>query len=207
LDLRRSDAISALHELLEHADVLVSGYRPGALDVFGLNAGDVAERFPGLVIVQLAAWGHTGPWAARRGFDSIVQVASGIGQIESDPEDDDAKPGVLPCQLLDHGTGYLAAAAALDGLRRQRTDGGTYVRRVSLARTAEWLVSHVNDTHAAHDVQLDDHDAAWITEMTSGAGGVHAVRPPGRIGAAALRWPDEAGGYGAATPSFRAAAT
>jgi crotonobetainyl-CoA:carnitine CoA-transferase CaiB-like acyl-CoA transferase len=204
-DLRRTGAMSELHQLLEQADVLVCGYRPGALDVFGLAARDVAERFPGVVIVQLAAWGHSGPWATRRGFDSIVQVASGIGRIESDSEADDAMPGVLPCQLLDHGTGYLAAAAVLDGLRRQVTEGGTYVRRVSLARTAAWLMSHANDMEAPDDVHLDDDDGAWVTELTSGTGVVRAVMPPGRIGATTLRWPDEAGGYGDSAPSFRAA--
>jgi hypothetical protein len=65
-----------------------------------------------------------------------VQAASGIAMIESADGDE---PGALPCQLLDHGTGYLAAAAAIDGLRRQAAEGGTRVRRLSLARTARWL--------------------------------------------------------------------
>jgi crotonobetainyl-CoA:carnitine CoA-transferase CaiB-like acyl-CoA transferase len=203
-DLRRPDEIARVHELLRDADVLVCGYRPGALDAFGLAAPDVAERYPGVVIVQLAAWGHSGPWATRRGFDSIVQVASGIARIEADPGAEDAIPGVLPCQLLDHGTGYLAAAAALDGLRRQQADGGTYIRRVSLARTACWLTSHASDTVPSVDTSLDGNDAAWITELMSLAGPIRAVVPPGRIGVTPLRWPAELGGYGDAAPSFQA---
>src|SRR5829696_4545822 len=59
--------------LLAGADVLLTGYRPGALDRF-----ELVERHPHLVHVSLSAWGHEGPWAQRRGFDSLVQVASGI---------------------------------------------------------------------------------------------------------------------------------
>jgi hypothetical protein len=111
-------------------------------------------------------------------------------------------PGALPCQLLDHGTGYLAAAAVLDGLRRQLTQGGTFVRRVSLARTAVWLASHETDGMSLGDVPPDGDDTAWIVELTSCAGPVRAIAPPGRIGARRLRWPTDVGGYGDAEPSF-----
>ncbi len=77
----------------------------------GLDTDALAERHPGLVVGSLSAWGSTGPWGGRRGFDSIVQAACGIAMLES-PDGD--RPGALPCQLLDHGTGYLAAAAAIE---------------------------------------------------------------------------------------------
>ena len=122
-----------LHDLLSGADVLVHGYRPHALDRFGLDPQTLAERHPGLVVVSLSAWGSRGPWGGRRGFDSIVQAASGIALAESG---DGERPGALPCQLLDHGTGYLCAAAALQALARQSARGGTQFRELSLARTA-----------------------------------------------------------------------
>ena len=137
-DLADPAGARVLHELLAAADVVVTGYRPGALDRFGTSDGELAERYPGLVVVRLAAWGHSGPWRGRRGFDSVVQAATGIAAAEAGPH---GEPGALPCQLLDHGTGYLAAAAALDGVRRQAEQGGTHVRTLSLARTAHWLLS------------------------------------------------------------------
>ena len=94
------------------ADVVVTGYRPGALDRFGLAPEELLERRPDLVVVRLDAWGWTGPWARRRGFDSIVQAASGIAVACAR---DDGRPGALPAQALDHATGYLAAASALLG--------------------------------------------------------------------------------------------
>ena len=110
LDFGAADGQARLDELLSGADVLVHGYRPHALDRFGLDPQALAERHPGLVVVSLSAWGSRGPWGSRRGFDSIVQAASGIAMTESA---DGERPGALPCQLLDHGTGYLCAAAAL----------------------------------------------------------------------------------------------
>lgn len=122
-------------DLLGAADVVVMGYRPGALDRQGLSARALAERRPGLVVAQLSAWGAYGPWGGRRGFDSLVQAATGIAVVEGAPE----RPGVLPAQALDHGTGYLLAAGVLRALTDRAGDGDARVVRVALARTAEWL--------------------------------------------------------------------
>src|SRR5262249_27369074 len=130
LDGSGPEGRAALHALLDEADMLVCGYRPGSLDRLGLGVDDLVEAHPGLVVLVLDAWGHSGPWSGRRGFDSIVQAASGIAVGESS---DGVEPGTLPCQLLDHGTGYLIAAAAFEGLWSQAEQGGTPFRDLSLA--------------------------------------------------------------------------
>ncbi|MFC0599211.1 CoA transferase [Streptomyces palmae] len=135
---RRTDR-AVFEELLSAADLVVTGYRPGALDRFGLTPEALGERRPGLVIGQLSAWGEGGPWHRRRGFDSVVQAACGIAMIEADPADPDGRPGVLPAQALDHGTGYLLAAAALRAVTDQYAEGGTRTVRLALAQTAAWL--------------------------------------------------------------------
>jgi len=83
LDAATPDGLHRLHELLAGADVLVHGYRPGALARFGLDGAELARRHPGLVVVAMSAWGSRGPWGGRRGFDSIVQSAVGIAARES----------------------------------------------------------------------------------------------------------------------------
>ena len=123
-----------LAALLATADVVVTGYRPGSLDRYGLSAEALAEH-PGLVVAQLSAWGDQGPWGGRRGFDSLVQVATGIAATEGSRE----RPGALPAQALDHGTGYLLAAAVLRALTERTGDGRGRLVRLSLARTAAWL--------------------------------------------------------------------
>jgi crotonobetainyl-CoA:carnitine CoA-transferase CaiB-like acyl-CoA transferase len=127
----------ALEPLLADAHVVVMGYRPGSLDRFGLSSEALAERHPGLVIVRLSAWGTTGPFADRRGFDSIVQAVSGIGMLEST---DGQKPGALPAQALDHSAGYLLAAGITTALRRRLDEGGTWLVETSLARVAQELL-------------------------------------------------------------------
>jgi len=94
LDISQPAGRARLEQLLAEADVLVQGYRPGALDRYGLEPGALAERHPHLSVVTLSAWGTTGPWAARRGFDSLVQCPTGIALAEGA----DGKPGALPAQ-------------------------------------------------------------------------------------------------------------
>ncbi|WP_030419953.1 CoA transferase [Streptomyces sp. NRRL F-5065] len=130
---------NVFEELLATADVVVTGYRPGALDRFGLSPRALAERRPGLVVARLTAWGPTGPWAGRRGFDSLVQVATGIAHVEGGA----GRPGALPAQALDHGSGYLLAAGVLRALTERLREGGSRTVRVSLARTAAWLLDGV----------------------------------------------------------------
>jgi hypothetical protein len=184
LDLARPDGRARLEELLDDADVLVHGYRPGALARFGITDGELAERYPGLVVLQQAAWGHTGPWRERRGFDSIVQAAVGIAVVEAV----DGRLGALPCQLLDHGTGHLIAAAVIDGLRRQEREGGTWFRRVSLARTATWLLDQEVRPQPRTEPTHRDPIVVRLGEL-------QAVPPPGTLDGRALTWPGAPTGF------------
>ncbi|GGI02084.1 CoA transferase [Arthrobacter liuii] len=141
-DLGLPENQGQLRQLLAGADMVVTGYRHGALDRFGLNPRELLAAHPGLVVITLDSWGSSGPWSGLRGFDSIVQAASGIANLYGKEDDDGGwRPGALPVQALDHATGYGIAAAAvrlLDG-RRQTGSGGA--AHLSLARTAEELFS------------------------------------------------------------------
>lgn len=121
--------------LLAGADVLVHGYRSDALEHLGLGETVRAEVRPGLVDVALDAYGWSGPWSTRRGFDSLVQMSTGIAGWGLEHGTDD-RPTPLPVQALDHATGYLMAAAVLAGLARRVRDGTGSASRLSLARTA-----------------------------------------------------------------------
>jgi crotonobetainyl-CoA:carnitine CoA-transferase CaiB-like acyl-CoA transferase len=202
LDLDTEDGARRLDALLADADVVLLGYRPGALARFGLAPEGLAARHPGLVIMELAAWGHTGPWHERRGFDSIVQAASGIAAVEAGP---DGEPGALPCQLLDHGTGYLAAAAVIDALVEQRERGGTHLLRLSLARTAHWLLGVGEDAaDAAVRPQWHEDGVAFVAGVDDDPS-IGAVPPPGSLGGTPLRWRGPAARYGSAEPAWRQA--
>ncbi|GGV47504.1 CoA transferase [Streptomyces spectabilis] len=211
LDLGGRAGLRTLDELLAGADVVVTGYRPGALDRFGLSPEALAERRPGLVVAQLSAWGARGPWAHRRGFDSLVQVATGIAALEGSPEG----PGALPAQALDHGTGYLLAAAVLRALTEQGTDGagGTRVARLALARTAGWLTA-AGDTDGALARATGDgpttleptdaYDPADRLAHTDGPlGRLRHALPPVTFTGGPVNWARPPGPWGADAPVWR----
>ena len=118
LDLRSDSGVNRLRELACEADVFVQGYRPGTIASRGFAPDELAKIKPGIVYVTLSAYSHKGPWRDWRGFDSLTQSASGIvyeGMIAAGTE----RPHPLPCQALDHGTGYLAAFGAMVALKRR----------------------------------------------------------------------------------------
>jgi CoA-transferase family III len=144
LDLRSAQGKAVLRQLIADADIFVQGYRPGALQALGFGPEDVAAINPHIVYVSLSAYGDTGPWAQRRGFDSLVQTATGLNADESAAAGLDLArdpPRALPMQILDHGTGYLMAFAAMAALMTQKEQGCAYHVRLSLARTGQWLRS------------------------------------------------------------------
>ncbi|GGO49735.1 putative L-carnitine dehydratase [Streptomyces lasiicapitis] len=192
LDLRDRADRRAFEDLLAGADVVVTGYRPGTLDRFGLAPDALAERRPGLVVAQLSAWGTSGPWSDRRGFDSLVQVASGIAVAEGSPE----SPGALPAQALDHGTGYLLAAAVLRALSERAAGGagtgGTVLVRLALARTAAWLTGW--PTYSAEP---------WLTGMDGGRGRLRYARPPVAFADGPVNWENPPGSWGGDAPVWR----
>ncbi|PPK42205.1 CoA transferase family III [Trinickia symbiotica] len=202
LDLREAQGRDALRSLAADADVFLQSYRPGALAAHGFGPEDLARMKPGIVYVSVCAYGHTGPWAQRRGFDSLVQSASGIAWTEQAAART-AMPKPLPCQALDHATGYLAAFGAMAALLRRANEGGSWHVRVSLAQTGRWLQSFgtLDDGWRAPDVGFDDVRDALQT-MDSPFGRVLAAapaesmsetaprfdRPPVPIGTDGPRW-------------------
>lgn len=177
LDLRESAGRDALRELVRGADVFLQAYRPGALAAHGFSPEALSALRPGLVNVTLSAYSHTGPWAERRGFDSLVQSATGIAWEEGAAAGLPG-PGKLPCQALDHATGYLAAFGAMIALQRRAREGGSWLVRVSLAQTGRWLDSlgRVADATATQDLRPEEI-RPWLHTMASPFGQVHAVAP------------------------------
>lgn len=199
LDLRDPAGRAQFERLLARADVLVHGYRPDALDGLGLGAGARQAIRPGLVDVGLDAWGWTGPWRLRRGFDSLVQMSTGIAWAGGL----DRAPDPLPVQALDQATGYWMAACVLKGLADRRARGRGGVWRVSLARTAGLLAS-VAPEDAQEPALGPAPDDAYREEAEATAWGpARRLRPPVRVGAAAWRWDRPAGPLRADPPDWR----
>ena len=187
LDLRTPGGRDHLLGLLASADVLVHGYRPGALE--GLGLGDDARRVtrPGLVDVSLDAYGWTGPWSGRRGFDSLVQRSSGIADAGRRAAGVD-HPVPLPVQALDHATGYLLAAAVLTGLARRNEDGRGSRWRASLARMSRLLVdAGVGSRITGEGIDPAEPGRDAPVEQTTW-GGARRLPPPLVVSGSPLHW-------------------
>jgi hypothetical protein len=186
LDLRSDVGRAAFLDLVRDADVVLQSYRPGALAGLGLGRGELAAVNPGLVHVSVSAYGPDGPWGGRRGFDSLVQMAVGIadeGMRAAGAE----RPVPLPAQVLDHGAGWLAAAGAVEALRR----GGGLAVDVSLAG-----VGHALDGLGRLDPDIGlavaDPELSDVEDLLlrgpSAAGTLTRVRFPGSVAGATLGW-------------------
>jgi crotonobetainyl-CoA:carnitine CoA-transferase CaiB-like acyl-CoA transferase len=175
LELKSEQGRDGLRELLAQADFFSQGYRPHALAALGFSAQDAAQISPGIVYVSLSAYGHAGPWAERRGFDSLVQTATGFNHAEGQAAGVDG-PRELPAQMLDHATGYLMAFGAMMARSRQSREGGSWHVRVSLAQTGRWLwnLGRVSDGLKTEDLK-GDAVSRFVEEVPSGFGPLRAV--------------------------------
>jgi crotonobetainyl-CoA:carnitine CoA-transferase CaiB-like acyl-CoA transferase len=187
IDLRQATGRETLTALVRDADIFVQGYRPGAIAAFGFGAEQVAKIRPGIVYVSLCAYGHEGPWAGRRGFDSLVQTASGLNVAEAETFGQE-EPRPLPAQELDHATGYLLAFAAMTALARRAQRGGSWHVRCSLAQTGHWLRSlgRVDGMKCPDPRSADVRDL--LQESPSGFGRLTAIRHAAVMSETPPRW-------------------
>ena len=193
-----------LRDLLATADIFSQGYRPRALASLGFSPKHAADINPGIVYVSLSAYGNAGPWAERRGFDSLVQTATGFNHAEGLAAGIDV-PKELPAQMLDHATGYLMAFGAMMAKARQAREGGSWHVQVSLARTGQWLwnLGRVADGFATAELK-GDAVAPFIEEVSSGFGPLRSVRHSAALSKTPALWARPAMPLGSHPPQWPA---
>ncbi|MBV8095363.1 MAG: CoA transferase [Acetobacteraceae bacterium] len=202
LDLREEGAREILAGLVRNADIFVQSYRPGAIASLGFGPKQVAELRPGIVYVSLSAYGWAGPWSDRRGFDSLVQTATGFNVAEAQASGQN-EPRPLPAQVLDHASGYLMAFGAVAGLYRRATEGGSWHVRVSLARTGFWLheLGRVPRGFDCPDPRREDVQDLLETSQSE-FGELTTVRPPAQFSETPAYWERPSSAPGAHPPAW-----
>jgi crotonobetainyl-CoA:carnitine CoA-transferase CaiB-like acyl-CoA transferase len=193
LDLREARDVETLRGLVRDADVFSQGYRPGTLGARGFSPEALAKLRPGIVIVSLCAFGHVGPWASRRGFDTVVQTVSGITSRQGELFPG-AEPGpqFYPVSAIDYLTGYLMAFGAIVALTRRAREGGSWLVRISLAQTGRWLVGRgqVPETQL-RDVPKEftaEEIERWSTTSETPVGRLRHLAPVVRMSETPPRW-------------------
>ena len=185
LDLDRNEDAERLRALAREADVFSQGYRFGAFARRGFSPEALAGMRPGIVVVSINCYGHDGPWAGRPGWEQLAQTTSGMALEHSGPE----HPALVGAALNDYTTGYLGAAGAMLALARRATEGGSWHVRVSLTRTAMWIMSHPRVAADAVPQPLDPAEIApWMIEMQTAWGPLRRLGPIARMSATPPRW-------------------
>jgi crotonobetainyl-CoA:carnitine CoA-transferase CaiB-like acyl-CoA transferase len=193
LDLREAKDVATLKGLVRETDVFSQGYRPGTLGGRGLSPEELSALRPGLVYVSLCAFSHKGPWASRRGFDTVVQNVSGIttrqGEVFPGAE---PGPQFYPVSAIDYLTGYLMAFGAMVALGRRAREGGSWLVRISLAQTGHWLVGRgevpVAELKGVAKEFTADELARWSTASDTPAGRLTHLAPVVQMSETPPRW-------------------
>jgi crotonobetainyl-CoA:carnitine CoA-transferase CaiB-like acyl-CoA transferase len=202
VELKSAQGREVFRDLLAQADILSQGYRPSAIAGLGFSAEEAARINPGIVYVTLSAYGHAGPWAERRGFDSLVQTSTGFNHAEGQAAGVDG-PKELPAQMLDHATGYFMAFGAMMAKARQAREGGSWHVRVSLAQTGRWLwnLGRVADGFKTEDLK-GETVMPLIEEVASGFGALRSVRHSALLSKTPARWARPAMPLGSHPPQW-----
>jgi crotonobetainyl-CoA:carnitine CoA-transferase CaiB-like acyl-CoA transferase len=202
VELKNEQGRGVLRDLLATADIFSQGYRPQALADLGFSPDEAARINPGIVFVSLSAYGHAGPWAERRGFDSLVQTTTGFNHAEGQAAGVDG-PKELPAQMLDHATGYLMAFGAMMAKARQSREGGSWDVRVSLAQTGRWLwnLGRVADGLAIEDLR-GETVRPLVEEMASGFGPLRSISHSAKLSKTPAFWARPAMPLGSHPPQW-----
>ena len=204
VELGSEQGRGVLRDLLASADIFSQGYRPRAIAALGFSPQDAARINPGIVYVSLSAYGHAGPWAERRGFDSLVQTSTGFNHAEGQAAGVEG-PKELPAQMLDHATGYLMAFGAMMAKARQSREGGSWHVRVSLAQTGRWLwnLGRLADGFKTADLP-GEAVTPFFEEVPSGFGPLRAVSHSAMLSKTPAFWARPAMPLGSHPPQWPA---
>ncbi|KAF2712838.1 alpha-methylacyl-CoA racemase [Pleomassaria siparia CBS 279.74] len=172
LDLRDPHDREIFEQLLQSVDVVLDGYRPGALVRLGYGPEQILQltkhRRRGIVYVAENCFGHVGPWSSRPGWQQIADCVTGVAWYQGLSMGLN-EPVVPPFPMSDYGTGCLGTIAALVGLYRRAKVGGSYIGTTSLCQYDifllelgvydEALMATLRQQHDKNFFELRHHDS------------------------------------------------
>ncbi|KAI4843498.1 CoA-transferase family III [Aureobasidium sp. EXF-8845] len=193
LDIHNATHKTKLLELIKDCDVFIQGFRPGSLARHGLSSEELVKINPNIVIANMSAFGPDGPWADQRGFDSLVQTCSGMNASEAEHADQGEPARAMPCQALDHASGYLLAAGVIAAVYHRAVQGGAWQVDVSLAGTMKYLRSlgqypGTSGFQCKDYKQQADVPTEYLESRETGFGRMTAVKHSAKISGCKVQW-------------------
>jgi crotonobetainyl-CoA:carnitine CoA-transferase CaiB-like acyl-CoA transferase len=147
----------------------------------------LAQLRPGIICTAINCYGHEGPWRERPGWEQLGQTVTGMAVAHGGFDSPKLQPGAV----TDYTTGFLAAFGSMVALQRRALYGGSYLVRVSLARTAMWLRSLglAGEERLTTAKALEENEiASYSLHSETGFGGMTHLRPPVEMSATPARW-------------------
>lgn len=173
LDLRDADDRALALRLVGECDVFVQGFRWGSFARRGFGPDDLRRLNPRLIYVEVNAYGFQGPWAERRGWEQLAQAATGLAMLHSAPR---GQPALIPAYVNDYSSGGLGALGVLAALLRRAREGGSWLVRVALAKTAMLGTQFAANQEPA--VPIDEADLErYLVDQDSPLGLLTRVAP------------------------------
>jgi len=149
LDLKAEAGLESFYDLVEVADVVVQNFRPGTAERLGIDYDELAALNDDLVYCDISAFGASGPWSERPGYDLLVQGMSGIMSVTGEDGGDPVKVGLPQTDLI---TAMWAAFGVMGALyRRERTGEGEYVELGMLDSALPWLTKQAGKVFAGEE--------------------------------------------------------
>jgi formyl-CoA transferase len=136
LDLGQAADKALLEAMLARADVFVQNLKPGAVAKLGFPVERLRRAYPRLIVCSISGYGETGPYAARKAYDLLIQAESGLASVTGGPE----APARVGVSVVDVAAGLNAYQAILEALiARARTGQGAELSVSMFDAMAEWL--------------------------------------------------------------------
>ena len=136
LNIKEKDDLELLKKMIRKADIFIQNLAPGIVNKFGLDCEALRDVDPALITVDISGYGESGPFAAMKAYDMLVQSETGLAAVTGSP----AEPGRVGVSVCDIAAGMHALVAVLQALyERQSTGIGKSVKSTLFAGMADWM--------------------------------------------------------------------
>ncbi|MGA9678859.1 MAG: CoA transferase [Mycobacterium sp.] len=166
-DLTSAETKEQILRLVDTADVVLEGFRPGVMERMGLGPDEMRSRNPKLIYARLSAYGGNGPHGSRPGVDLMVAAESGMTTGMPTPS---GKPQIIPFQLVDAASGHVLAQAVLAALLNRERHGVGDVVRVAMYDVAVSLQASQLTIHLNKPSEAPKPESAPKTQRRKGVG-------------------------------------